>query len=80
MGSREQLGRGSQVESQSQPLAEFRFPARKDQLQLVRQFVRKTLASHGCGSEYIDSTVLAVDEATTNVIQHAYGPDETGEI
>jgi sigma-B regulation protein RsbU (phosphoserine phosphatase) len=66
--------------AQTQQLAEFRFPARTDRLGPARQVVRDALQALGCGAEYIDHTVLAVDEATTNVIRHAYAGDENGEV
>ncbi len=66
--------------AKTQQLAEFRFPARTDRLRPARQVVREALQSLGCGEEYINHTVLAVDEATTNVIRHAYGGDENGEV
>jgi sigma-B regulation protein RsbU (phosphoserine phosphatase) len=66
--------------AQTQQLAEFRFPARTDRLSPARQVVRDALQALGCGKEYIDHTVLAVDEATSNVIRHAYAGDENGEV
>ncbi len=66
--------------AKTQQLAEFRFPACTDRLSPARQVVRDALHALGCGEEYIDHTVLAVDEATSNVIRHAYGGDENGEV
>ncbi len=65
---------------QMEQLAEFRFPACTDRLGPARQVVRDALVALGCGDEYINHTVLAVDEATSNVIRHAYGGDESGEV
>ena len=61
-------------------LAEHRFPASSEQLQSVRQLVRDVLQSQGCSGEFVDMTVLAVDEATSNIIRHAYGDDDIGDI
>ncbi len=66
--------------AKTRKLAEFRFPARTDRLSAARQVVRDSLQALGCRQEYIDHTVLAVDEATSNVIRHAYGGDESGEV
>ncbi len=66
--------------AKTEHLAEFRFPARTDRLSAARQVVRDSLQALGCGEEYINHTVLAVDEATSNVIRHAYGGDESGEV
>jgi anti-sigma regulatory factor (Ser/Thr protein kinase) len=59
--------------------ARFRFPARSDKLHEIRHFVQKILGALGCSREFIDTTVLAIDEAATNVIRHAYGGDPSGE-
>ena len=61
-------------------LAKHRFPAYSKQLREVRQLVRDVLQSQGCSGEFVDTTVLAVDEATCNVIRHAYRGDEAGDI
>lgn len=61
-------------------LAKHRFPAYSKQLRNVRQLVRDVLQAQGCSQEFMDTTVLAVDEATCNVIRHAYRGDEVGDI
>ncbi|NIP73555.1 MAG: ATP-binding protein [Gammaproteobacteria bacterium] len=61
-------------------LAQARFPARADQLQQMRHVVRQALAGRCCEPEELDRVVLAVNEACTNVIQHAYGPGRAGDI
>lgn len=58
----------------------IRFPARSESLQEVRQAVRDALSALGCGRDFVDSSVLAVDEATVNVIRHAYAGCEPGDI
>ena len=64
----------------AESLVLHRFPASSEQLQHVRQLVRDVLKSQGCSGEYVDMTVLAVDEATTNIVRHAYSDDEKGDI
>jgi sigma-B regulation protein RsbU (phosphoserine phosphatase) len=66
--------------SGAQQLIELRFPACTEQLRDVRDVVRKTLESQDCRADFIASTVLAVDEATVNVIRHAYKEGESGEV
>ena len=41
----------------------------------VRQFVRSVAAESGAPEETTFKLVLAVDEAITNIIRHAYGGD-----
>ncbi|MCG8380367.1 MAG: ATP-binding protein [Proteobacteria bacterium] len=61
-------------------LFEFRFPAKAERLCEVRALVKKTAEVVGCCEELSDRLVIAVNEACMNVIQHAYGDDELGEI
>ena len=61
-------------------LAEHRFPASSEQLRALRQLVRDVLRAQGCSGEFVDTTVLAVDEATCNVMRHAYCGDDAGDI
>lgn len=61
-------------------LTEIRFSSRTDQLKHVRDEVRCIAAGQGCPQEDIESMVLAVNEACMNIIQHAYGFDDEGDI
>jgi sigma-B regulation protein RsbU (phosphoserine phosphatase) len=63
----------------AEQLAEFRFPARAEELQHLRSVVRSALDSLGCSAEFVHGTVLALDEAATNVIRHGYGDSSGGE-
>ena len=50
-------------------------------LQEVRAFITRCVTS--CGvvpPEWLNRIIIAVDEAVTNIIEHAYEFDETGEI
>lgn len=51
-----------------------------DNLALIREFTKT--AAHSCGftDETIDKIALAVDEACTNVIKHAYKYSPDGDI
>lgn len=52
--------------------------SRTENLSVIRDFVSSIAKSAGLSSEQIDDIILAVDEACTNVIKHAYkySPDE----
>jgi sigma-B regulation protein RsbU (phosphoserine phosphatase) len=56
----------------AQTLFELRFPARAGELRAVRAAVRTALDAQDVAPELRDKLVLAVDEACTNVIRHAY--------
>ncbi len=67
--------------AQLDKLAEIRFPARSNQLQHVREQVRRAVRQQECfPSDTIHCVVLAVDEACSNVIRHAYGAECDDEI
>ena len=63
-----------------QQLLEHSFPSDTAQLASVRQQVRDTLQARGCALEFIESSVLAVDEAVSNVMRHGYGLGNPGEL
>jgi sigma-B regulation protein RsbU (phosphoserine phosphatase) len=56
----------------AQILLDLPFPARAEELRRVRARLREALDSQGVGPELRDRLVLAVDEACTNIIRHAY--------
>jgi PAS domain S-box-containing protein len=51
-----------------------RLPARAHQLAVVRRLVAAWLAASGIATDDIALVVLAVSEAASNAIEHAYGP------
>lgn len=53
-----------------------RRPAHAAELSAVRRIVSAWLESAGFGAEEIGSIAVAVTEASTNAIEHAYGPAE----
>ena len=61
-------------------LLELRFAADPAQLCDMRRSARTAMATLGCGARWVAEVVLAINEACTNVIQHAYAGDVTGEI
>ncbi len=64
----------------SKKLMERRFPAQPERLQDVRAEVRSAALLAGCSAGVVAQIVLAVDEACTNIMQHADEGDYSGEI
>ena len=63
-----------------QHLLEHSFPSDTAQLGQVRHRIRDTLQARGCADEFIETSVLAVDEAVSNVMRHGYGLGNPGEL
>jgi sigma-B regulation protein RsbU (phosphoserine phosphatase) len=61
-------------------LMTLRIPARADRLKHVRAGVLSAAKTCGFGRDESEDIVLAVDEACANVILHAYGEDNDGDI
>jgi serine/threonine-protein kinase RsbW len=58
----------------------FSVPGRYDQVAVVCQFVVAGAEESGFGIDEIFQIELACDEACTNIIEHAYGGEEKGDI
>ena len=56
------------------------FPARYDSLAKIGEFVIRASRAAGLDSSAIYAVQLAVDEACTNIIEHAYGGEGKGDI
>lgn len=54
--------------------------SRTDNLTEIRKFVSNGALSAGIPSKVVDNIILAVDEACTNIIKHAYKNFPEGEI
>ena len=63
-----------------EPVTRIRVPARVQSLKRVRALVREAAQSTGCSEECGRDVVIAVDEACQNVIRHAYGEEDRGDI
>ena len=48
-------------------------PSQTDRLKEIRDFVAHAAHQFGFGEDDVNKIVLAVDEACTNIIEHAYG-------
>ncbi|MBN2105737.1 ATP-binding protein [bacterium] len=55
-------------------------PSQTDNLELIRNFVSGVAKKVGFGNEDINKIELALDEACTNVIEHAYRDLDKGDI
>lgn len=56
------------------------FPGRYEEIQKICQFVADGAAASGLDASAIFHIELACDEACTNVIEHAYGGEDRGQI
>jgi serine/threonine-protein kinase RsbW len=59
---------------------ELRFPSESKYLHMVHELTRLLAETTGFEPEEAEKIALAVDEATTNVVQHAYGGEAGHEI
>lgn len=51
-----------------------------DNLSIIREFTTATASECGCSEELTGKVILAVDEACTNIIKHAYKYSPEGDI
>jgi serine/threonine-protein kinase RsbW len=56
------------------------FPGRFDSLIRVSEFVTSAAQTAGLNSAAVYAVEMAVDEACTNIIEHAYGGESRGDI
>ena len=61
-------------------LLALRIPARANELKGLRDRVRSSLADACLTDKDIEDTIIAINEAAINIIQHAYGDDLDGDI
>ncbi len=61
-------------------LVELRFPSENRYLHMLHQLTKNLAESTGFEAVEAEQIALAVDEAATNVIQHAYGGEPDNEI
>jgi len=59
---------------------ELKVKSQTENLSEIRDFVSGNAAKAGISSSTIDNIILAVDEACTNIIKHAYKLSPQGEI
>jgi serine/threonine-protein kinase RsbW len=51
-----------------------------DNLSIIREFTKTSASDCGCSEELTGKIILAVDEACTNIIKHAYKYSANGDI
>lgn len=56
------------------------FPGRFDSLEKIAQFVKESAVAAGLNEKAVYGVELAVDEACSNIIEHAYGGEDRGKI
>ena len=61
-------------------MATVKFPGRFESLAVIRKFVFQAASEAGFNEKEIYAVELAVDEACSNIIEHAYGGEGKGEI
>ena len=54
--------------------------SRTENLSIIRDFVNKSASEAGIPSDVTENIILAVDEACTNIIKHAYNSVPDGEL
>jgi serine/threonine-protein kinase RsbW len=57
-----------------------KFPGRFDSLPAIADLAGRAAEAAGMDSQTIYAVQLAVDEACSNIIEHAYGGEDVGEI
>ena len=66
--------------SGSRSMLELKFPSDTRYLHMVRELARRLAESTGFDEVEAEKIAMAVEEATTNVLEHAYGGEEGHEI
>jgi len=61
-------------------MATVKFPGRFESLAGIRKFVFQAASEAGLDEKEIYAVELAVDEACSNIIEHAYGGEDKGDI
>ena len=61
-------------------LSELRINSKTENLSLIRDFVSEKALNAGIPMDTVEKIMLAVDEACTNIIKHAYKSSPDGEI
>lgn len=67
--------RGTDVLPNLKKKYHLRIPSHADNLEIIREFVSRVAKKVGFSEDDVNKIELAVDEACTNVIKHAYGKD-----
>ncbi len=68
------------MKSKEQNSKELKVKSKTENLSVIRDFISSNALEAGISSEVVDNIMLAVDEACTNIIKHAYHSYPEGEI
>jgi serine/threonine-protein kinase RsbW len=68
------------LKSKDKNSKELKVRSRTDNLSVIRDFISSNALEAGISTEAVDNIMLAVDEACTNIIKHAYKSYPEGEI
>ncbi|NUN09925.1 MAG: ATP-binding protein [Ignavibacteriaceae bacterium] len=60
------------MENTKQKTFELSVRSTTEELSAIRDFIRQSISPAGITDEAMDKIILAVDEASTNVVKHAY--------
>ena len=71
---------GLEMTDHPEELLRYRFPAKASRLGAMRRRLTESLASIKQSKSFTHFVVLAVNEAVSNIIQHAYGENDSGDI
>lgn len=58
----------------------LRVKSKTENLSRIRDFVSQTASDAGVTNDVVENIILAVDEACTNIIKHAYKSSPEGEL
>ncbi len=72
--------KGSRASAHTPALMKLSFPSDSRFLDMVHRLAKHLAESTGFDAQEAENIAVAVDEATTNVIQHAYGGEPGHEI
>ncbi len=75
VGPRRPFGTGMEETSQT-----ITFPGQFESLAAISEFVTRVAEAAGLDARAVDAVQLAVDEACSNIIQHAYGGEGRGDV
>lgn len=65
---------------QAPPRVSLRVGAQARNLRILRRLIRESMLECGCSDDCTRDAVIAVDEACQNVIRHAYGDTDSGDV
>jgi serine/threonine-protein kinase RsbW len=71
---------GNKLKIKDENSKELKVKSKTENLSVIRDFISSNALEAGISNEVVDNIMLAVDEACTNIIKHAYQSYPEGEI